>query len=96
MISPENLDFKRTTRRNKQYVVVEQPLNCRDGYNMELLISRYIKDDFMVLIKGVEQNPDMGVKTDHLSINDDSKATVSEEEENNDENTPSHHIMVKI
>ena len=65
MIAPENLEFKGTTRRNKQYYVVGQPLNRRDGDNMDPLISRYINNDFMVLIKGVEQDPDIGMKTFH-------------------------------
>ena len=42
----------------------------------------------MVLIKGGEQDPDMGVKTFHPSIDDDSKATYSDKEENNDEVAP--------
>ena len=40
----------------------------------------------MVLVKRVEQDPDLGVKTIHSSINDASKATDSDKEENNDEN----------
>ena len=63
---------------------------------MDLLISRDINDDFMVLIKGVEQDPDMGVKIVHPSIDDDNEATDSDEEKNNDENSPRHHMMVKI
>ena len=51
MIAPENLEFKGPTRRNKQYCVVGQNLNWRGGDNLDLLISRYIYDDFMVLIK---------------------------------------------
>ena len=42
----------------------------------------------MVLIKGVEQDPDLGVKIVHPSINDDSEATDSDKEENNDEVAP--------
>ena len=42
----------------------------------------------MVLIKGFEQDPDMGVKIDHPSIDYDSKATDSEKEENNNDNYP--------
>ena len=53
IIAPENLDFKGPTRRNKQYCVVRQNLNCIDGDNLDILISREIKDDFMVLIKRV-------------------------------------------
>ena len=60
MMSPENLEFKGSTRGNKQYCVVGQPLDWTDGDNLDLLISRYINYDFMVLIKGVEQDPDLG------------------------------------
>ena len=42
----------------------------------------------MVLIKGVEQDPYMGVKIVHPSIDDYSKATYSDKEENNDDNAP--------
>ena len=59
---PRKLDFKGTTRNNKQYYVVGKPLNLRDGDNVDLLISSHINDDVMVLSKGVEQDPDLGVK----------------------------------
>ena len=65
MIAPENLEFKRLTRRNKQYCVVGQTLDWRDGDNVDLLISRDINDDFMLLIKGVEQDPDLGGDQPH-------------------------------
>ena len=65
MISPENLDFKGTTRRNNQYFLVGQPLDWRDEYNTDLLILRGINYDFMVLINGVEKEPDLGVKCFH-------------------------------
>ena len=42
----------------------------------------------MVLIKGVEQDPDMGVIIVHPSIDDDSKDTYSDKEENTDDNDP--------
>ena len=42
----------------------------------------------MVLIKGVEQDPDLGVKIVYPSIDDYSEDTDSGEEENNDENAP--------
>ena len=45
--------------------MVEQTLYWRDGGNLDLLLSIDINDDFMVLIKVVEQDPDMGVKTFH-------------------------------
>ena len=61
MIAPENLGFKGPTRTNKQYCVVGKPLNWRGGNNLDPLISRDINDDFMVFIKGVEQEPDLGV-----------------------------------
>ena len=88
MISLENLEFKGTTRSYKQYYAVGKPLDCRDEDNLDLMISRNINDDFMVLIKGVEQDPDMGVKFFHPSIDDDSEATYSEKEVNNNQNAP--------
>ena len=88
MIAPENLESKGPTRINKQYRVVRQTLDCRDGDYLDLLISRDINDDFMVLIKGVEKEPDLGVKIVHPSIDDNSKATDSDKEENNNENYP--------
>ena len=84
----ENLEFNGTTIRNKQYCIVGKPLNWRDGDNVDLLISNEINDDFMVLIKGFEQYTDLGVNFFHQSIDDDSKATDSGGEENNDENAP--------
>ena len=72
IIAQEYLDFKGPTRRNKQYCVVGQPLDGRDGGNLDLLLSIDINDDFMVLIKGVEQDPDLGVEIVHPSIDDDS------------------------
>ena len=65
MIAPENLDFKGTTIRNKQYCVVGKPLDWRDGYNLDLLISRDIKDYVIVLIKGVKQDSHLEVKIVH-------------------------------
>ena len=53
MISPENLEFKGPTRRNKQYCVVGQPLDWRDGDDLDILISIYINDNLIVIIKGV-------------------------------------------
>ena len=86
MIYPENLEFKGPTRRNNKYFVVGKPLNRRDGENTKLITSRDTNDDFMLLIKGVEQDPDLGVKTVHTSIYDDSEAADSDKEENNDDN----------
>ena len=79
-ITPENLEFKGTIKRNNQYCVVGKTLNRRDGDNVDLLISIDINGDFMVLIKGVEQDPDLGVKIVHPSIDDDSEATDSDKE----------------
>ena len=62
MIAPEILEFKGPTRMNKQYCMVGQPLNWMDGDNMDILISRDIHYYFMVLIKVVEQDLDLGVK----------------------------------
>ena len=80
MIAPENLEFKGPTIRNNQYCVVGQPLYQRDEDNLDILISREINDDFIVLIKVVEQDPDLGVKFFHSSIDDDSEATCIEKE----------------
>ena len=68
--------------------MVGQPLNNRDEDNVELLISRDINDDLKVIINEVEQEPDLGVKIVHPSIDDDSKAIYSGEGKNNDENVP--------
>ena len=65
-----------------------QPLNWRDGDNADLLISREFNDYFMVLIKGAEQDPDLGMKIVHQSIDDDSEATESDKEKNIGENAP--------
>ena len=65
MISPENLEFKGPTRGNNQYCVVGKNLDRRDGDDLDLLIPREINDDFMVLIKGFEKDPGMGVKIVH-------------------------------
>ena len=82
------MEFNDPTRSNKQYFVVGQPLNWRDEYNLDPLVSREINDDFVVLIEVFKQDPDMGVKNFHPSIDDDRKATDSDKEGNNDENTP--------
>ena len=78
MIAPENLEFKGLIRSNNQYFVVMKPLYWRDGDNLDLLISREINDDLIVLIKWVEQDPDMGAKIVHPSIDDNSEATDSD------------------
>ena len=88
MISQENFEFKGFTIRNKQYSVVGQPLDWKDGDNLELLIRRNTNDDFMVLIKGVEQDHDLRVKFFHPSSDDDRQATDSGKEENIDYNSP--------
>ena len=88
IIAPEKLEYKGHIRRNKQFFVVGQSLDRRDGDNMDLLISININDYFMVLIKGFEKDPDLGVKIVHPSIDNDSEATESEIEENNDDNSP--------
>ena len=85
MISPENLEFKGPTKRNKQYCVVGQSLDWRYGDNVDLIIPIDTNGDLMVPIKGVEQDPDLGVKIINLSIYDDSEVTESEIEENNDD-----------
>ena len=53
LITPDNLEFKGPTIRNKQYCVVGRPLNCRYADNLDLLVSRDLNDDFMVFIKGL-------------------------------------------
>ena len=96
MIYPENLQFKGPIRRNKQYCVVGKPLDWNNEDNVDLLISIDINDDFTVLIKGFEQDPDLGVKKLHPSIDDDSQATDSDKEENNNDNAPKTTYDVKI
>ena len=61
------------------------------------MISRDINDDFMVLIKGVGQDPDMGVKIVHLSIYYYSEATNnnSDKEEIITRMPQRHQMMVK-
>ena len=88
MITPENLKFKGPTRRNNQYCEVGQPLDWRDGDNLNLLISRETNDDLMVLIKAFEEDPDMGVNFFHPSIEGDNKDTDSDKEKNTDGNFP--------
>ena len=87
-IAPKQLEFKGPTRRNKQYCVVGMTLDWRYGDNLYLLISRDINDYLMLLIKEVEQDPDMGVKKLHPSIDDDGEAADSDKEGNNNENDP--------
>ena len=53
IIASKHLEFKKPTRRNKQYCVVGHTINWRDGYDLDLLISIGINDYFMVIIKGV-------------------------------------------
>ena len=60
MIASKQLEFKGTTRRNNQYCVVGQPLDWRYGDKLDLLISTEIDDDFVVIIRGFEQDPDLG------------------------------------
>ena len=60
MTAPENLYFKGLNRSNKQYCVVGKTLYWRDGDYFGLLISRDINDDFVVLVKVVDQDPDLG------------------------------------
>ena len=66
--------------------MVGQTLKFRDGNNLDQLVSRDINDDLMVIIKVVEQDPDLGVENFYPSIDDDSKATYIDKEENNYEN----------
>ena len=42
--------------------MVGQPIDWRDGDNLEVLILIDFNDDFMVLVKGFEQVPDLGVE----------------------------------
>ena len=65
MIDPESLEFKGPTRGNNQYCVVGQTLDCWDGNDLDLLISRGINDDLVVFIKRFEQEPDLGEKMVH-------------------------------
>ena len=65
MISPEKIVFKGPTISNKQYCMVGQTLDWRDGDNADLMISIDINENFIVLIRGVEQDSDLGVKCFH-------------------------------
>ena len=65
IIVAEKFEFKGPTRRNKQYCLVRYSLNWRGEENVDLLVSIEINDDFMVRVKGVEQDPALGVKTVH-------------------------------
>ena len=56
-IAPENLEFKGPTRSNRQFCVVIKSPDWKNGYTVDLLISIYINDDFIVLIKEAEQDP---------------------------------------
>ena len=40
--------------------MIVKPLDWRDGNNLDILISIDINEDSMVIIKGVEQDPDLG------------------------------------
>ena len=96
MIAPENSDFKGPTRRNNQYCVVGQPLDWRDEDNLDLLISRDINDDFMVLTKGVEQNPDMGVQIFIHKLTMIARLQIATKRKIITRMTPRHHMMMKI
>ena len=54
IIAPENLEFKVPTINNNKYCVVRHPLNWRYGDNVDLLVSRYINDYCILIIKVVE------------------------------------------
>ena len=82
------MDFKGPTRRNNKCFVVRKLLDWRDGDIVDLLTSIEVNDGFVVLFKGGEQDPDLWVKIVHPSIDDESEATESETEENNDDNAP--------
>ena len=60
----------------------------RDEYPVDLIILRQINNYFMVLIKGFEQDPDLGMKIVPPSISDESEAKNSDKQENIEENAP--------
>ena len=76
--------------------MVDQTLNCRDMNIVYLLIPRDTNDDLMVLIKGFEQDPDLGVKIVHLSIDDDIEAIKMKQSKIMRRMPQRHHMMLKI
>ena len=96
MIAQENLEFKGPTRWKKHYFMVGQPLDFMDGDKFDLIISIYINANFMILIKGVEQYPDLGENIIHPSIECDSKATDIDTKKIMMIMPTRNHIMVKI
>ena len=96
MIAPEKLEFKETTRSNEQYCVVGQNLNWRGGDNFYLLISGDTNDDFMVLIKGVQQDPDLGVKFFINKLMTISRRQIVTKRKIMIRMPPRHQMMVKI
>ena len=80
--------FKVPQEGIRSIVWLVSPIDKRDRGYVDLLVSRDTNDDFMVLVKGFEQDPDLVTKKFHPSIDDDSKAIEIEKEENNDKNAP--------
>ena len=76
--------------------MVGNPLNWRYGDNVELLISIYINDDFMLLIKRVEQDPDLGVKIFIHKLMMIARLQIATERKVMMIIPPRHHMMVKI
>ena len=96
MIAPEKLELKGTTRRNKQYCVVGHHLDWRGGGNLDLLISEEINDDFMVLIKGFQQDPYLGVKLLIHKLMMILRLQIVTKRKIMMRMPPRHHMMVKI
>ena len=74
--------------------MVGNPLDCRDGENLDLLISREINDDFMVPIKGVEQDPDLGVIFPIHQLMMIARLKIVTKREIRTRMPPRHHMMV--
>ena len=96
MIAPENLEFKGPTRRNEQYCVVGQTHDQRDGGDLDLLISIEINDDFMALIKLVEQDPDLRMKLFIQKLMMIARLQIVTKRKIIMIMPPRHHMMVKI
>ena len=76
--------------------MVGKPFNWRYGYNVDLLISIDINDHFMVIIKGVEQDPDLGVKFFINQLMIIARLQIVTKKKIMIIMPPIHHMMVKI
>ena len=76
--------------------MVGHPINWRDGYDLDLLISRDINEYFMLLIKGVEQDPGMGVILFTHQLMTIARLQIATKRKIIMRMLPRHHMMVKI